>query len=117
MLCDSGWHDLVQVKGRVFAAPCIVVPIDDGESRFLITFDENRPVITAPGFIGWDVKKFDVTGIDVLQEISDLLFVIMIDHVDSHWFGSPERVNHLGEDWHHVVVSVRKTDSVTTRPG
>ena len=117
MFCDPGWHDLVQVKGRVFAAPCIVIPIDDGESRFLITFDENRSVITAPRFIGWDVEKFDVTDVDILQEITDLLFVIMIGHVDSHWFGLPERVNHLGENRHHVVVGVRKTDSFTTRPG
>ena len=73
MFCYLGWHDLVQVKGRIFAAPGIVIPIDDGEPRFLSTPDEYRPMIATPWFIGWDVEELDVTYVDVLQEMPNLL--------------------------------------------
>ncbi len=84
MFSYPGWNDLVQVKGRIFAAPGIVIPIDDGEPRFLITFDKYWSVIATPRFIGRDVEELDVTLVDMLQEKPDLLFVSTIDHIDSH---------------------------------
>jgi hypothetical protein len=61
IFCDPYGNDLVEVKGRIFAAPGVVIPIDDGEPRFLITFDKYWSVIATPRFIGREVEELDVT--------------------------------------------------------
>ena len=75
MFSDPGRNDLIEVKGRVFAAPGIVIPIDNGQLRITIAFDKDRAVIAAPRFVGRDVQILNVTRIVILQQQADLLFV------------------------------------------
>src|ERR1700674_1404040 len=45
------------------------------------------------------------------------MFVIRIDHINSHLFRLMQRINHLDEDRHHFIVCIGETDSLATRPG
>ena len=66
MFCDPGRDHLVEVEGRVFVPPGIVIPIDHGQPRVTITFEKDRAVIAAPRFIGRDVEILNVAGVDIL---------------------------------------------------
>jgi hypothetical protein len=86
LLCYLCRYYLIQIIGRIFAAPRIVIPVDDCHSRLFIALNENGPVISAPRLIGWNLEKFDMRYVNVLEEEPDTVFVVMIRHINSDFF-------------------------------
>jgi len=69
-------HVIVEVAGRIFAAPGVVAPIDN--RHFVIVADEDRAVIAAPGFIRRKRMEMDARidrGVRFLQRGADAGFL------------------------------------------
>ena len=64
-LGDAGRHGVVIIVGRIFSAPGVEAPVDDGRLRLCRVRsacfeDERRAMIAAPAFVGLDVMEEDV---------------------------------------------------------
>ena len=57
MLGDQGWYIVVKIVRRVFTAPSIISPVDNGLVICFAINQEGRTVIAAPGVVGGVEKK------------------------------------------------------------
>jgi len=103
---DARGDHVVEVVGRVFAAPGVVAPVHDG----LLTrparagpLEEDRPVVAAPGIVGGVVMEEDVPAAGALvgQPPADLLLHPRAAHVDVHLLAVREMAHHAGEEAGH----------------
>ena len=86
-------HVVVEIAGRIFAAPGVVAPIDDG--NFLLVADEDRAVIAAPRFVGGKGMEMDarIDGrVGFFQRGADIDFVLGREDVDVDVFALGEQL-------------------------
>src|SRR5438477_10295640 len=93
-LCRAGRHDFIEITRRILAAPGVVIPIDNRETRIGIAREKNRPVIAAPRLICWNPIKRDAVHRESAQRCAPFGFMCAVANI----YANPLR---LDEGYHH----------------
>jgi hypothetical protein len=111
-------NHVVVVEGGVFPAPCVVIPVESEEARFLGAGEEDGAVVAAPGFVGGDVEELDVGGASACpsEDLADVGLLLRAADVDPHSFRIGECIDHLGERRQDAVVGTGEADAVAAWP-
>ena len=115
-LANPSGNDLVEITGRVFAAPRVVIPIDDCQARVFGARQKNRTVIPAPRFVCRNVMKGEPVEPQTGQHVERFGFVGTIADIDANRLGEQQRRDHSPQCRQHPIKSVRKTDSLAPGP-
>ena len=110
------WHDIIQIEWRILAAPGVVTPIDNRQLRILLARQENRTVIAAPRFVGWNFVIGNALVRQTFQDIARFRFVRAVADIDADRLRFDQRRDHFAKGRHDAVERVGKTDAFTPRP-
>ena len=111
-------HIVVEIAGRIFAAPGIVAPIDDGHFAFVA--DKDRPVIAAPRFVGGKRMEMDARidrGAGFFQRGADVNFMLGRKDVDVDLLALGQQFRQTRPDRRDIFKRIGKADAFGPRPG
>jgi len=112
-LGDALRDGVIIVMKAILVAIRIVAPVDDGE---LVTpREENRTMIAAPRFVGRNMMIEDVRCAFADGASGDGCDLVVAD-IDMDGFVRGEGADHFAERGEDLLVAVRKTGAVRTRP-
>ena len=98
LLCDERRDGVVEIVGRVFAAPSGVHPIGDGELTGLGILDEDRTVIAAPRVIRRVIVEGNLGQIGArFGDERPSAFLKRLGDVDAHLFEAADLRNNASE--------------------
>ena len=113
---DARRHDFIEIARRIFAAPRVVIPIDDRNARLFLARDENRTVIAAPWFVCRNQMKGEPTCVKPIENCARFCFMRAVANVDIDRFRFQQRFHHCAQRRQNAIEAIRETDSLAARP-
>lgn len=115
---DTGGDGVVLAVGRVFAAPGVEAPVDDGGFALFVE-DDRGAVVAAPIFIRLDEVEANVLERAAMfgELLFDEVFVVFVGNVDVDGFARGDFAEDAGEVFGDSVVFGGEGDTFGTRPG